>query len=73
MAFSCADVGSNTVQLTVVDVNNNSAESECTDSVLVVDQIAPEAVCQDVTVELTNTNVATITPSQIDNGSSDNW
>jgi hypothetical protein len=69
-SFSCADVGANTVTLTVTDVNDNS--SSCTATVTVVDSIAPTAVCQDITVQLDATGNATITTAQIDNGSSDN-
>src|SRR5690606_10452831 len=41
--FSCADVGSNTVTLTIVDVNGNT--STCQTEVIVVDSIKPEIYC----------------------------
>ena len=68
-AFDCSEVGINSVTLTVVDVNGNS--STCTADVTVIDNIAPVAVCQDITVQLDASGVATITTADIDNGSSD--
>ncbi len=68
--FTCADVGSNTVTLTVTDVNGNS--STCTATVTVEDNIAPTAVCQDITVQLDATGNVSIAASDIDDGSTDN-
>ena len=42
-SFDCSNVGANTVVLTVVDVNGNSASAEAT--VTVEDNIAPSIVC----------------------------
>jgi gliding motility-associated-like protein len=67
--FTCANVGENTVTLTVVDVNGN--ESTCTSIITVIDNIAPEAICQNITVQLDDTGNASITASQVDNGSND--
>ena len=69
-SFTCAEVGANTVTLTVTDVNGNS--STCTATATVEDNISPTAVCQDITVQLDATGSASITASDIDNGSSDN-
>lgn len=68
--FDCSDVGNNTVTLTVTDVNGNQAI--CNATVTVQDNIPPTAVCQDISVSLDATGNATITASQIDNGSTDN-
>ncbi|MFC5196568.1 HYR domain-containing protein [Bizionia hallyeonensis] len=68
--FTCADVGSNTVTLTVTDNNGNT--STCTATVTVEDNIEPIVVTQDITVQLDASGGVSITPSQIDNGSSDN-
>ena len=68
--FGCSDLGSNTVQLTVTDAAGLS--NNCTATVTVVDNIPPTAICQPLTVNLDASGNATITPSQIDNGSSDN-
>ncbi|MFN8295866.1 MAG: hypothetical protein U0T69_06695 [Chitinophagales bacterium] len=69
-SFTCANVGSgNTVVLTVTDVNTNT--STCTATVTVQDNVAPVAVCQDVTVQLDNTGNGSTTASSVNNGSSD--
>ncbi len=69
-SFSCADLGDNTVTLTVADAAGNAATCEAT--VTVVDNIAPVAVCQNITVNLSALGTATITAAQLDGGSSDN-
>ena len=69
-SFTCAEVGANTVELTVNDVNSNS--SSATATVTVVDTISPNAVTQNVTVYLDGAGSASITTGDIDNGSSDN-
>ena len=69
-AFTCTDVGENTVTLTVTDNNGNS--SSCTATVTVEDNIAPVALCQNLTIQLDATGQGSITPQDIDNGSSDN-
>ncbi|WP_025741282.1 HYR domain-containing protein [Aquimarina pacifica] len=67
--FDCTNIGTNTVELTVTDVNGNS--DNCTATVTVEDNIAPIVVCQDVTVQLDATGNVTIAATDIDNGSSD--
>ncbi|MEO0497758.1 MAG: hypothetical protein AAF141_10370, partial [Pseudomonadota bacterium] len=67
--FDCSDVGSNTVTLTVTDTNGNV--DSCTATVTVEDNVQPTVVCQDIKVQLDTTGNATITASQIDNGSND--
>lgn len=68
--FSCAEVGPNTVTLTVTDAAGNS--DTCTATVTVEDNIAPTAVCQNITMQLDATGNVIITASDIDNGSTDN-
>jgi hypothetical protein len=68
--FDCGEIGSNTVVLTASDVSGNS--STCTANVEVEDVTAPVAECQDITVDLNSSGIATISASDIDNGSSDN-
>ena len=68
-SFDCNDVNANTVTLTVTDVNGNF--STCTATVTVEDNIAPVALCKDITVVLDGTGNATITGADVDNGSND--
>ncbi|MDN3725260.1 HYR domain-containing protein, partial [Aequorivita sp. SDUM287046] len=68
--FTCAEIGSNTVTLTVTDVNGNV--STCTSTVTVEDNFAPNAICKDTTVYLDETGNATITAADINDGSTDN-
>ncbi len=68
--FDCSNIGPNTVTLTVTDVNGNT--STCTTTVTVVDNIPPTATCQNATVFLDAAGNATITPADVNNGSTDN-
>ena len=70
LTFDCSNVGSNTVTLTVTDVNGNT--STCTATVTVVDDTAPTATCQDATVQLDSNGSGTLLASALDNGSIDN-
>ncbi len=67
--FDCDSVGTRTVELYVADIEGNV--DTCTATVTVEDNVAPTAVCQNITVQLDATGNVTITPAQIDNGSSD--
>ena len=68
--FTCADIGENTVTLTVTDVNGNT--STCTTIVTVEDNIAPEALCAaPFTIQLDANGQAILTAASINNGSSD--
>ena len=69
-SFTCANVGGNSVVLTVSDTSANS--SSCTATVTVQDTVAPAAICQDLTVYLSASGNASITSGDVDNGSSDN-
>jgi hypothetical protein len=68
-AFNCAHVGANTVTLTVTD--NNSNVSTTTATVTVVDNVAPVAAAQNVTVYLDATGNGATTAAAVDNGSND--
>lgn len=69
-SFTCSDEGANTVTLTVTDQAGN--QSTCTATVTVVDTISPTPSCQNLTVYLDANGDASITPADIDNGSTDN-
>ncbi|MBK9335622.1 MAG: HYR domain-containing protein [Lewinellaceae bacterium] len=68
--FTCNHVGSNTVTLTVTDVNTNTATCEAT--VTVADTTDPTALCRNTTVYLDNAGNGSTTAAAVDNGSSDN-
>ncbi len=68
--FNCTQVGVNTVTLTGVDASGNTAS--CTATVTVVDNLAPTAVCQNITISLDANGQATIVASDVDGGSFDN-
>ena len=68
--FDCSEVGSNTVTLTVTDVNNNV--NSATATVTVIDSVLPTVLTQDVTIYLDANGAASITTMDINNGSSDN-
>ncbi|MCR9100369.1 MAG: VCBS repeat-containing protein [bacterium] len=68
-SFDCSDIGPNLVTLIVIDVNGNA--STCTSTVTVEDNVAPEALCQDVTVQLDANGSGSLTAAQVDNGSND--
>ena len=67
--FDCSNLGDNEVTLTVTDIHGNTAT--CVATVTVLDNTAPIAVCQDITIELGDDGTVTIDPLAIDGGSSD--
>jgi Concanavalin A-like lectin/glucanases superfamily/HYR domain/Secretion system C-terminal sorting domain len=69
-SFNCANLGANTVTLTVTDVNSNTAT--CTTTVTVQDQIAPTALCKNAIVALNNAGNGALLPATVNNGSTDN-
>ena len=58
--LDCIDLGPNAVTLTVTDASGN--QSSCTAIVTLVDNTAPVLVCNDVTVELDEDGLATLSP-----------
>ncbi|MCC5946772.1 MAG: HYR domain-containing protein, partial [Bernardetiaceae bacterium] len=69
-AIGTTHSGTTTVTLTVTDDSGNSAD--CSFDVLAIDTIAPVAVCQAVTIQLDATGNATLAPTAVNDGSSDN-
>jgi len=67
--FSCQEVGTNTVTLTVTDIHGNTATAEAT--ITVEDKTAPTALAKNMAVYLDASGNASVTPEQVDNGSSD--
>jgi hypothetical protein len=69
-SFTCNDIGSNTVSLSITDPSGNS--SSCLATVVVEDNQAPVMSCQNLTLTLDATGTATLVASQVDAGSTDN-
>ena len=67
--FTCTDIGTETVILTVVDNNGNI--STCNAMVTIKDTISPTAICKNISIQLDLSDTASITAAEIDNGSSD--
>ncbi|MEO6038062.1 MAG: HYR domain-containing protein, partial [Saprospiraceae bacterium] len=67
--FTCTETGSNTVTLTVTDINGNSAT--CTATVTVLDTLPPVASCQPATVYLDASGHVTVAAAAINFNSSD--
>ncbi|MBS1547058.1 MAG: HYR domain-containing protein, partial [Bacteroidetes bacterium] len=68
--FNCNNLGPNNVTLIVTDNGGNNAF--CIAEVTVLDTIAPNAVCQDITVGLDQNGTASITAAMIGANSTDN-
>ena len=69
-SFSCSDVGANTVTLTVTDNNGNT--STCQATITVEDNIAPTALCNDVSISLDGNGNGALSVSDVNNNSFDN-
>ncbi len=67
--FNCADLGIQSVEVTAFDDEGNSSVSSV--DVEVVDSVSPVAITQNIVVFIDASGTATISPTQIDNGSSD--
>ena len=68
-SFTCSNVGSNNVMLTVTDASGNFASATAT--VTVVDSVLPTVIVRAITVQLDASGNASITAAAVDNGSSD--
>lgn len=69
-SFACTNIGNNVVTITVTDVHGNSGT--CSSNVLVRDTTSPAAICQNITIYLSQSGIVTIDSSDINNGSFDN-
>lgn len=69
-AFTCSDLGENTVTLTIED--NNANQDSCQAIITVLDTIRPQANCRDFTLTLGTDGGALLTPDLINRQSSDN-
>ncbi|MCB9315720.1 MAG: HYR domain-containing protein, partial [Lewinellaceae bacterium] len=68
--FNCLQVGSNTVVMTVTDVNGNTAS--CISEIVVADNLPPTALCNNLNLNLNGSGNATISAADVNNGSYDN-
>jgi hypothetical protein len=77
-SFTCADVGTQSVTLTVADAAGNTASCAATVTVNrssacdTTDTTRPSAICRSITVTLNAAGTATIEPADLDAGSTDN-
>ncbi|WMW77971.1 LamG-like jellyroll fold domain-containing protein [Flavobacterium sp. 20NA77.7] len=69
-SFTCTNIGTNIVTLTVTDGNGNINTGTAT--VTVTDTILPTVVTQNASVTLNAQGTATVTATQVNNGSFDN-
>jgi len=67
--FTCDNIGTQQVLLTVTDMSDNIGRSVC--RVEVVDNVTPQMACQNVTVQLNEQGLGLLTKEQVDNGSND--
>ena len=70
-AFTCADISTNPNQVTLTVTDNDGNVESCTATVTIVDDIDPVAKAKAYTAELDATGNVTITPANVDDGSSD--
>ncbi|MGH1334500.1 MAG: gliding motility-associated C-terminal domain-containing protein [Aureispira sp.] len=68
--FSCANIGTTAVTLSVLDSSGNQAN--CPANLIINDPINPIARCQDTTLYLNASGVVLVTPPILDAGSTDN-
>ncbi|MDG2193334.1 MAG: fibronectin type III domain-containing protein, partial [Polaribacter sp.] len=68
--FNCTDAGENTVTLTVTDTSGNIGTGTAT--VTVLEKKLPTIQTQSIEITLDSNGQASITPQEIDNGSTDN-
>lgn len=68
-SFDCDDVGQNTVTVTVTDDSGNT--STCQAMVTVMDEVAPDCVLQNITVNIGTNNMVILDGIDLDNGSTD--
>jgi gliding motility-associated-like protein len=68
--FTCSQIGTNTVNLTVTD--NEGKSSTCNATVTVEDKTPPVMICRNYTVYLDALGKGTLKAADVNNGSSDN-
>lgn len=69
-SFNCDDLGINMLTVEINDSNGNF--NSCVSEVNIIDMVAPQMICQDLTISLDDNGEAFLLPEEIDNGSFDN-
>lgn len=70
-AFTCADIATNPNEVTLTVTDNDGNVESCTATVTIVDDVKPVAKAKAYTAELDAIGNVTITPANVDDGSSD--
>ena len=66
---NCSHIGNQTL---MIEVEHNGLQDHCMVDVAVIDNIAPTAICQNITIDLDMAGMAEIMSMAIDGGSDDN-
>ena len=69
-SFDCSSIGKNVVNLTVTDTSGNTSSASA--EITIKDSAVSSVVAKNITLELDDNEIATITVEDIDNGSNDN-
>ncbi|MFM8373202.1 MAG: hypothetical protein ACKOCO_12535, partial [Bacteroidota bacterium] len=70
LTFGCANLGANTVTLSVTDAMGNTGT--CTAVITVTDNTAPTAICKNLTVSLDASGMVSVAGTSLNNSSLDN-
>jgi hypothetical protein len=70
ISFSCTDLGLQNITYSVTDAYGNTSTTIV--KVTIVDNITPAIVVNNITKYLNNSGIISVTPSDFDNGSTDN-
>ena len=68
-SFNCSHIGSNQVYLIIADASGN--KDSALSIITVLDTIVPNAIAQNRTIYLNSSGIATLSASQVNNGSTD--
>ncbi|WCL81687.1 gliding motility-associated C-terminal domain-containing protein [Saprospira sp. CCB-QB6] len=69
VSYDCSNLGTNTVTIIVIDPSGN--RDSCTATITVRDVTPPTVICQPATIYLDNNGQASLSTTDVDNGSSD--
>lgn len=69
--FTCDDIGT-PIPVTYTITDNKGQSDYCTTNITVIDDIAPNAICKDLSIAITTGTSVSIQAEDLNNGSSDN-